>query len=219
MSVLDAVVISDLHLGSDVCRARRLERFLHEMPPTRRLVLNGDVLDSTSARLTRHHWSVLSFLRKLSDRLELTWLAGNHDHDAAAVAHLIGATFKKEHGFVTGGRFVLCAHGDLFDEFLLRRPWVTGVASVAYELLQKMSLAWAERLKRRSKVFADCCQQVKQRALAHARKRKADWVLCGHTHHAEREDGYANSGCWTEGNCHWLSVCHGDVRLHLFEGA
>src|SRR5215212_9253236 len=47
---LDAVVISDLHLGSDNCQAKEAAAFLQLILDgdirTRRLVINGDVFDS-----------------------------------------------------------------------------------------------------------------------------------------------------------------------------
>ncbi len=50
----DAVVISDIHLGSANCQAKALVRFLeqirHGTLGTRRLVLNGDVFDSIDFR-------------------------------------------------------------------------------------------------------------------------------------------------------------------------
>src|SRR4051812_22327466 len=51
---LDAIVISDLHLGSDNCEAKAAAAFLQEVldgrPTTRRLIINGDVFDSIDFR-------------------------------------------------------------------------------------------------------------------------------------------------------------------------
>src|SRR5215813_313521 len=100
--------MSDLHLGSESCQVRALQTFLDTLPLTRRLVLNGDVLENTEFRLTKHHWRVLSCLRRLSDRLELVWVRGNHDSDAESVAHLLGASFVPLYPFESGGKRVLC---------------------------------------------------------------------------------------------------------------
>ena len=74
----DAVVISDLHLGSPNCQAKQLARFLEGVRKgplaAKRLILNGDVFDSIDfRRLKRRHWDVLSELRKLSDDVEIIW--------------------------------------------------------------------------------------------------------------------------------------------------
>ena len=91
--MLDAVLLSDLHLCADSCQVEQLQEFIEILPSTRRLILNGDVLENTEFRLTKLHWRVLSQLRKLADQLELVWVRGNHDYDAESVAHLIGADF------------------------------------------------------------------------------------------------------------------------------
>ena len=77
--MLDAIVISDTHLGSDNCQARQLTHFLESIHAgavlTRKLILNGDVFDSIDfRRLKKNHWKVLSLLRKLSDRIEILWI-------------------------------------------------------------------------------------------------------------------------------------------------
>src|SRR5262245_47340120 len=82
-AVHDALVISDLHLGSDNCQARALHHFLDDIhdgrTETRQIILNGDVFDSIDfRRLKKHHWKVLSLLRKLSDRIDIVWINGNH---------------------------------------------------------------------------------------------------------------------------------------------
>jgi DNA polymerase II small subunit/DNA polymerase delta subunit B len=45
---MDAISISDLHLGSNVCRVKELESFLEDIHSeklkTKELILNGDVL-------------------------------------------------------------------------------------------------------------------------------------------------------------------------------
>ena len=99
--VHDAVIISDTHLGSDNCEARQLTRFLESILDgellTQRLILNGDVFDSIDfRRLKKHHWKVLSLLRKLSDRIEISWINGNHDGPAEIISHLLGVEVRDE---------------------------------------------------------------------------------------------------------------------------
>jgi metallophosphoesterase superfamily enzyme len=72
--MLDAVVLSDIHLGSDNCQARRvcelLERIADGELATARLILNGDVFDSIDFhRLHKTHWKVLS----LRNRAKITY--------------------------------------------------------------------------------------------------------------------------------------------------
>ena len=131
--MFDALVVSDLHLGSDNCQADELVTFLEQVRsaelPARRLILNGDVFDSIDfRRLRKPHWKVLSLLRKLSDRVEITWINGNHDGPAEIVSHLLGVGVSDEIILDSGGKRVLLLHGHRFDEFLERYPLTTALA-------------------------------------------------------------------------------------------
>jgi UDP-2,3-diacylglucosamine pyrophosphatase LpxH len=219
----DALILSDLHLGAEACQVKTIQHFLEELPATRRVILNGDVLENTEHRLTKSHWKVLSQLRKWSDDLELVWVSGNHDQDADAIAHLIGATFVREYEFQSGGRNVLCVHGDVWDKFLTEHPLVTWVADVFYLWMQRLSRSLAVTAKRRSKTFLRCVEKVRVEAIEYARIKDADIVLCGHTHHAESFEAeghggrpltYCNVGCWTDHHCHFCTVQDGVPQMH-----
>ena len=112
--MFDAVIVSDTHLGSENCQARELTRFLDRILDgemrTQRLILNGDVFDSIDfRRLKKHHWKVLSLLRKLSDRVEISWINGNHDGPAEIFSHLLGVEVRDEMILKSGGRKILLA--------------------------------------------------------------------------------------------------------------
>jgi UDP-2,3-diacylglucosamine pyrophosphatase LpxH len=222
--VHDAVIISDLHLGSDNCQAQSLVNLLHEIRsgelPTRKLILNGDVFDSMDfRRLNKHHWRVLSQLRKLSDRIEILWINGNHDGPAEFISHLLGIDVRDEIILVSGGRRLLLHHGHRFDDFIDNHPIITAVADLIYRLLQKVDRShhFARLAKRKSKTFLRCANRIESRSIEYARSQGCDAVCCGHTHHAvANESGpiaYYNSGCWTEKPCHLLTVTDGVVAL------
>lgn len=218
--MLDAVVLSDLHLGAESCHVRALQEFLDTLPETNKLILNGDVLENTEYRLTKQHWRVLSRLRRFSDQLELIWVRGNHDSDAESVAHLIGATFVPEYVFESGGRRMLCVHGDAWDRFLTDHPWLTIMADWVYLNMQRMSRRLAIRAKRRSKTVLQVHERVRMEAMDYGKTKKADVVICGHTHHVEaasedcsKSPAYFNTGSWTDHHCHYLTVEDGNVRM------
>jgi UDP-2,3-diacylglucosamine pyrophosphatase LpxH len=220
VTVFDAIMLSDLHLGSESCQVEAVLDFLNALPSTRRLILNGDVLENTEYRLTKQHWRVLSRLRKLSDELELVWVRGNHDFDAESVAHLIGAEFVAEYMFESGEKQVLCVHGDTWDRFLSDHPIITTLVDWFYLHMQRMSRRLATRAKRSSKTFLRCVERIRSEATEYAKARHADVVICGHTHQAEAATepapdcpAYCNTGCWTDHNCHYLTVEDGHVHL------
>jgi UDP-2,3-diacylglucosamine pyrophosphatase LpxH len=218
--VYDALLLSDLHLGAESCQVEPLQDFIDSLPPTNRLILNGDVLENTEFRLTKQHWRVLSQFRKLADQLELVWVRGNHDYDAESVAHLIGANFVPEYTFESGGRQVLCVHGDTWDRFLTDHPIVTCIADWFYLRMQRWSRRLANSAKRSSKTFLRCVDRVRTEAIEYGKAKRADVVVCGHTHFAEEQPesvaapcAYYNTGCWTDHHCHYLTVQDGCFQL------
>jgi UDP-2,3-diacylglucosamine pyrophosphatase LpxH len=226
--MLDAVLLSDLHLGSDNCQARRvchlLERIVSGETTTGRLILNGDVFDSIDfRRLNKTHWKVLSLIRKLSDQIEIIWLAGNHDGSAEIVSHLLGVTVQDDYILTSGTQRILILHGHIFDEFIDNHPILTWLADSVYHFLQWIDRThyFAKLAKRGSKTFLRCTQKIEQGAIEMARRRDCTAVCCGHTHvavtHTEQPIPYFNSGCWTELPCTYLTVDGGTVRLHSFE--
>jgi UDP-2,3-diacylglucosamine pyrophosphatase LpxH len=223
--MLDAVVLSDIHLGSDNCQARAVSDFLErivggEVAPAQ-LILNGDVFDSFDfRRLNKTHWKVLSLLRKLSDRIDITWLAGNHDGSAEVISHLLGVTVREDYVLDSGGRRFLVLHGHVFDEFIDNHPILTWLGDRVYNFLQRIDTShyFAKLAKRGSKTFLRCAKKIEDGSVEMARRRGCAAAICGHTHHAvahtDQPIPYFNSGCWTELPCTYLTVTGGVVRVH-----
>jgi len=228
---LDAVVISDLHLGSDNCQAKEAAAFLQSILEgeirTRRLVINGDVFDSIDfRRLKKTHWKVLSQIRHLSDKIEVVWIVGNHDGSAEIISHLLGVQVVEEYVLRSAARDILIIHGHQYDEFINEHPVLTALADGAYWLLQKLDRTHyiARLAKRRSKTFVRCSNKIEQGARRRAAERGCGVVLCGHTHHAQAiladaNNGvaYYNSGCWTERPSTYLTIRDGEVNSRLYE--
>jgi UDP-2,3-diacylglucosamine pyrophosphatase LpxH len=228
MTELDAIILSDIHLGSDNCEAKALVEFLetihHGHRPTRRLILNGDVFDSIDfRRLKKSHWKVLSMLRKLSDEIEVVWVNGNHDGPADIVSHLLGVIVTDEYIFETGGKKMMALHGHRFDKFIEKYPITTWIGDTIYRWLQRIDRShyFAKLAKRRSKIFLRCTEKIEEGAVDYAQKKGCQLVTCGHTHHVvTRTSGnvhYFNSGCWTERPCHYLTVLQGEVTTHEYQ--
>lgn len=222
----DAVIISDLHLGSPICQAKQLHAFLHmlreDIPIVRNLILNGDVFDSWDfRRLCHHQWKVLSDLRKMAKRSHVVWVNGNHDGPADIVSHLLGVDVVEQFILESGDKKILVLHGHQFDKFLTDHPILTWIGDLIYWGLQKIdkSFYWAKFAKMSSKTFLRCAQVVQDKATAIAEEKGCNAVCCGHTHYALACPGdisYYNSGCWTELPCTYLTVQDGNINLHHF---
>lgn len=227
-SPFDALVLSDLHLGSENCQAKLLTTLLEQIRaghlPTRRLILNGDVFDSIDfRRLNKNHWKVLSLIRKLSDDLEITWVCGNHDGSAEIVSHLLGVEVRDNCILATGERRVFVLHGHIFDEFLDKHPILTWFGDWIYAFLQWIDRSHhlAKVAKRGSKTFLRCARKIQEGSMNLAARHGCDIVLCGHTHHPIVDTTgpvhYFNSGSWTELPCTFLTAADGEIELHVFD--
>lgn len=227
---LDAVVISDIHLGSDNCQAKAAAAFLQEILDghvrARRLIINGDVFDSIDfRRLKKTHWKVLSQIRHLSDKMEVVWIAGNHDGSADIVSHLLGVRVVEEFILVSGREKILIIHGHQYDDFINDHPVLTWIADAIYWVLQKIDRTHyiARLAKSRSKIFVRCAGKIRDGARRRAAERGCSAAICGHTHHVECLNGepvaYYNSGCWTELPCSYLAITGGRVEVRNYTPA
>lgn len=222
----DCLVISDLHLGSDVCQAKLLEEFLEwAAEHAHELVINGDIFDDLNfKRLRKSHFACLRSIRRNSDRddFRLTWMRGNHDGPADIISHIVGVQILDEYVFKNEKIELLILHGDQFDRFITDFKRVTAAFSGLFYLIQKWMPHRAARwIRRVSKRWQRNSQLVRRGAVEYARSRGCRFVTCGHTHlpiMAEDEGiRYFNSGTWTEHPpCPFVSVRGDDVRLEYW---
>ena len=222
----DCLVISDLHLGSDVCQARLLEGFLEwAAQNARELVINGDIFDDLNfKRLTKRHFACLKVIRKNSDRddFRVVWVRGNHDGPADIIGHIVGVEILDEYIYRNDQVALLILHGDQFDHFITRYRWVTAIGCGTFFYIQKWAPHNASRwIRRVSKRFQRNSRLVLQGAVEYARSKGCRHVTCGHTHLplAAEVDGvrYFNTGTWTEHPpCPFLAVRGGEVRLQTW---
>jgi UDP-2,3-diacylglucosamine pyrophosphatase LpxH len=228
--MLDAVIVSDFHLGTENCQAKFITGLLKRIESgeilTRQLILNGDVFQSLDfRRLRKKHWKVLSLLRKLSDDMEIIWIAGNHDGSADIISHLLGVDVCEEYVLESGPEKILIFHGHQYDRFIDDHPILTWLADCVYAFLQWIDKSHylAKVAKHGSKTFLRCAKKIENGAVARARDRGCTIVTCGHTHAAlaniDQPIPYYNSGCWTELPCTYLTVKGGNVQLRTYEHA
>jgi UDP-2,3-diacylglucosamine pyrophosphatase LpxH len=219
----DCIVISDLHLGSDVCQARLLEDFLEwAVDRTRVLAINGDIFDDLNfKRLTKHHFACLKIIRKNTDRddLRVVWVRGNHDGPAEIVSHIVGVDILDEFIYDNDKLKLLILHGDQFDHFITRHALLTTIGCGLYYYIQKLFPKRASRwVRRTSKKWQRNSSLIQERAVEYAASKGCKFVTCGHTHlQLEAKVGeitYINSGTWTEHPpCPFVAVKGDSVRL------
>jgi UDP-2,3-diacylglucosamine pyrophosphatase LpxH len=221
----DIIIISDIHLGSHICQHDKILHFLQSIEfRTNHLIINGDLFDNWNfTRLSHNHWKILKTIRKASEKIHTTWIAGNHDGPADIISQLLNIEFIEEYRFNNGEKEFIVLHGDIFDEYVSKYPRLAKLADFFYRIVQKLdpSLYLARKLKRSSKTFLRAIEKVEKRALEYCKHRNANVICVGHTHHPTSVDlgyiEYYNSGSWTDTVCTYLTITNGKVNLVTYE--
>jgi len=225
--VCDTLIMSDLHLGSELSRARDAVKLL-KRESFRRLILLGDIFaDLNFGRLKKDHWQFLSTIRKLSNPkrgIEVVWVEGNHDRGLAEMmAHLMGVRVYHEYKWDYAGLKHLAVHGHQFDGFVVNNVAITNVGQWIYLAIQKLEPSrkhFSMLLDRLNTAWLRLSPKVCAGALAHARLRNVQRVFCGHTHHAMNETkngiAYFNSGCWTTDIPTYITIDEEGVHIHEY---
>jgi UDP-2,3-diacylglucosamine pyrophosphatase LpxH len=215
------IIISDIHLGSKICQDEKLLKFLRQLEwKCKKLIINGDLFDHWDfKKLSDNHWTILKTIRKLSSKIEVIWIRGNHDGPSDMISHLIGVEFLDEYYFTQNSKSFIVVHGDIFDDFLSRYPLLTKIADSFYRLVQKLdpSFYWPRLLKRSSKTFLRAIEKVKYRAKNYCENHHYDGIICGHTHMSDLDENdsihYYNSGCWTSAPCSYLIINEAVIKI------
>lgn len=219
MMTCDTLIVSDVHLGSPLAMAEELYHLL-STTTFQRLILLGDMFaDLNFRRLTREHWKLISFIRKLSNPkrgVEVVWVEGNHDIGITEVMeHLIGVKVYQQYTWDWNGKKCIAMHGHQFDGLFAdgQLPWFNGLITEIHIRLQKLGILkrWLPTiLDRLHTHYGRLSKKVADGALHVAVHEKADYVFCGHTHdaHYECRDGveYWNSGCWVGDAATYLAL-------------
>ena len=222
----ETLIISDVHLGSPVSKAADLLHLLQNSQ-FKRLILLGDIFqDLNFSRLTKDHWRLISYIRKLSNPkrgIEVVWVEGNHDAGITEVMeHLIGVRVYQEYTWEWQGKKCLAIHGHQYDKLWAKGvPFLGRIFTPIYLWLQHVDFLkkWLPRLLDKLHTHWERLDiAVAKGALKHAVHVGADFVFCGHTHLAMHEWGdgveYWNAGDWVGDHGTYLSLTD-RVEIHV----
>ena len=225
----DTLILSDVHLGSELSRAHDALAVL-ESHSFRRLVLLGDIFaDLNFRRLTSEHWKFLTHIRKLSNprrRVEVVWVEGNHDHGLATLmSHLVGVPVYQRYVWEYAGKRHLAIHGHQFDRFVSRNLLISRVGEYLFNTIQKLdsnTKCFSRFLDRTSTRWLRLSDKVAEGAIHYARAGNCERVFCGHTHAALSiaRDGieYYNSGSWVDARATFLTINQHGVEIQTYAG-
>jgi len=215
--------ISDVHLGTSGCQAKRLLEFL-KATESDKLYLVGDIVDGWQLK-RRWYWHqthndvVQLVMKKAKKGTKVIFVPGNHDE---VVRQSIGLNFggikiRDELVHTTAnGKRMLVLHGDRFDGVIACAKWLAYVGDTLYTMILKFNQIfniWRARvglpywslsqyLKLKVKNAVSYITSFEDALAEEARKQNLDGVICGHIHKAEIRDIngilYCNDGDWVE---------------------
>ncbi len=210
---MNILVVSDIHLGSPLCRTDALLELLHE--DWCEIIVNGDLLDSSKfSRYHKKHWKVLSRLRKLSKKIPVHLVVGNHDKEAHILTDILGLDYCENMELVCGNHKFLFVHGDCFDSFISKYPIVTEIAANIYYFIQRIPgfKKICPMLKASSKAWLNAASMVAKKALLHVRHTDYTDIVCGHVHLATEiydsvhSKKYWNTGTFCDEPSHYMAI-------------
>ena len=224
----DTVILSDIHLGSEISRASDALALLNSIS-FRRLILLGDIFhDLNFRRLKKEHWKFLSHIRKLSNpkrNVEVVWVEGNHDHGLSdLMSHLVGIPVYEYYQWEYQGQQYLAIHGHQFDRFVINNLLISRIGEILFLWIQKLDFgekAISHGLDRLNTRWLRLSDKVAAGGLTCATERGADYVFCGHTHMALKAERngiqYYNAGSWVDGlKSSYITIGRDGVEIRAF---
>ena len=221
----NTLVISDIHLGSPVCRVKSIAKVLKN-EKYNHLIINGDFLDNKyMGRYKEHHWKILKLIRKISKKKEVTLIIGNHDVKSKSIATILGLEFKERYETIIADKKMLFLHFHQFDPFIFKYPLITNIAESIYYFIQSIdrSKRIARFLKRNSKSFLNIRDNIRNKAITYAKENGYDAIFGGHIHYAESyvdpesNVEYHNSGSFCDNPSHYLVINNKTGKVSLKE--
>jgi UDP-2,3-diacylglucosamine pyrophosphatase LpxH len=189
------IILSDVHLGTESCKAREVTHFL------------------------RHTRFIRTVLKKMErQETQVVYLRGNHDD---VLRHFLpvaveGLQIVEEHLHDSQHGRYLILHGDVFDAVTQHTKWLAVLGDIGYQSLLSFNRLYNRYRAWRGREYYSLAKAIKarvKRAVSHisnfeshiqtlARARGCAGVICGHIHTpADKRLGtlhYLNSGDWVE---------------------
>ncbi len=222
MTECHTLLISDIHIGSKICRTEKVIELL-ETASFKTLIINGDLFDSKVTKaFSKDHWYLISILADLARKKDVILVGGNHGRELDNIVKNMGVEIKDDYLFTIGTKRILCLHGDQFDPFVTHVPMTSRIFANIFYNLQKLDGQDQESamiVKKFSKrLLGITSGRQKNLATKHAAHKKADIIICSHTHipHMGTKNGilYINSGSFCEHPCTFVAIDkNGKARL------
>jgi UDP-2,3-diacylglucosamine pyrophosphatase LpxH len=211
--IYQAIVVSDLHLGTKDSKAEEFIEFLDKYP-TNLLILNGDIVDgwalNRGTKWKKQHTKVISKLLQLSNTTQIIWIRGNHDEFIQDFigTHLGRIEIKEDYrltierwveGDIFRNESYYIFHGDVVDVFITKYKWLSKIGAIGYDFALTLNRWYNRYRKWRNLPYQSISQKIKggvkaatnyindfeTTALSMATKKGCNGVMCGHIHQPE----------------------------------
>ena len=215
---VDALFISDVHLGSKGANPDELLKVLKKYEP-KQLFIVGDFIDDWLLK-KRMFWnqSFTNVIRKIlsysKKGTEVIYITGNHDDFLRSYSGTDLGNIQIVDEYEWNGYYI--SHGDLYDG-VVKLKWLGVLGSVGYEiaiyidrLLKKMGYqkSFSKTLKNKVKGAVKFITNFEKQLGYQAIMKDCKGVICGHIHTPEnktikikeKEIHYLNCGDWIENN-------------------
>ena len=214
------VVLSDLHLGMNDCKPKRILNFLDTIK-TDLLILNGDIIDIDAMRRGSKwkdkHMKVLIKLLDISRNTEVIYIRGNHDNEVKDLySSMLGnIKFMDEYIYESNNKKYIVFHGDKID-VTTKYKLLTQIGSIGYDVALRINTwynkyrEWTKQpyysiskvIKENFKKALSFINDFEENACNYAKTIHCNGVICGHIHIPSikviDDIEYYNSGDWVE---------------------
>jgi UDP-2,3-diacylglucosamine pyrophosphatase LpxH len=217
------LVLSDLHLGTNMSKAKELVRFL-KVNTCDTLILNGDIIDGwrlkKSGRWKKRDTRFFRILIKMIEKYntKVIYIRGNHDDflDSITPFEIGNLSIRKDYIYESFNKRYYVTHGDIFDRITTHMKWVAMLGDIGYSLLLWLNKQYNNKRIRKGMPYHSISQAIKHRVkravnyissfqeelIRIAKKKHCGGVICGHIHQPairkEQDVLYLNSGDWVE---------------------
>lgn len=211
---IEALFISDVHLGSKGSNADQLLTVLKQYQPEY-LFLVGDIIDGwllkRKFRWPQSHTNVLRKIMSYSKMgTKVIYIPGNHDEFLREYGEFSFGNIEIHNEYIWKNTFI--THGDLYDG-VVKLKWLGILGSVGYDMaisfdrtLKKMGMkrSLSKFLKRKVKEAVKFITSFEEEIVRQGIKHDCHTVICGHIHQPEDKvvngTRYLNCGDWIENN-------------------
>jgi len=238
---IKSVFISDLHLGTSMCKSKEILEFLKfvDKSDVQNLFLVGDIIDMWKLKRgfswsKEHNTIIQKILRMARKGVNVVYITGNHDEYFREFENLSFGDIKVLDSLdyeTTSGKYLII-HGDQYDFFLLEHKYLGHIGSWAYDGLVAINTIihsirtrlgfsyWylSAYFKTHAKQITNVVDTFENRLVKDAYDKGYAGVICGHIHVPKIIKGnntatYINCGDWTDHCSAILEYNNGDFEI------